>query len=171
MTRVESETRVAAPPPVSQARRVIAVTGLVLCVAVVLLAALSPTPLDRGYESAIARLLDILHRHGVPAWFGYRKLEFTANVLMFAPIGFLLALALPRKTIWLVLILIPAFSGTVELLQATFLAERFGSLLDVAANTVGGYCGAAAAVLLRMVVNARDETIIARALWEEQHER
>ena len=41
----------------------------------------------------------------------------------------------------------------------------------VAANTIGGYLGAAAAVLLRMVVNARDETIVARALWEAQHER
>ena len=159
---------VPAAPPVSRARLVIAVTGLVVCVAVILLATMSPTPLDRGYESAIDKLLGILHQRGVPEWFGYNKLEFSANVLMFAPLGFLLALLLPRKRVWLAYLLVPAFSALIEFLQASLLAERFGSLTDVAANTIGGYLGAVVAMLLRAIIHARDQKIITRALWETQ---
>lgn len=146
-------------------RLILALAGLLICVGVVLAATLSPTPLDQGYESAIAKVLEVLHRHGVPNWFGYHKLEFVANVAMFVPLGFLVALALPRKVLWLFILLIPAFSGAIELLQASFLAERFASVLDVIANTIGGYGGAVAAVVLRAAVRRRDEKVVARALW------
>lgn len=136
--------------------------------AVVAAATLSPTPLDRGYESSIDSLLATLHRNGIPSWFGYHKLEFTANVAMFVPLGFLLALALPRRYIWLAALIVPALSGSIELLQSAFLAERFASVLDVAANTIGGYVGAIGAVLFRAAVHARDEKVIARAIWEAQ---
>lgn len=146
-------------------RLLLALAGLLIYVGVVLAATFSPTPLDQGYESAIAKVLEVLHRHGVPNWFGYHKLEFVANVAMFVPLGFLVALALPRRGLWLFMLLIPAFSGTIELLQASFLAERFASVLDVLANTIGGYGGAIVAVVLRAAVRRRDEKVIARALW------
>lgn len=154
------------PPPVSHARVWIAVTGLVLYGALVLTATMWPTPLDRGYESSIQRFLEVLHRNGVPEWFGYRKLEFIANVCMFVPLGFFLLLALRRGTLWLTVLLVPLLSIVIELTQAVVLAERFASPLDVVANTLGGYLGALVALLIRSGVNARDRKMVARAVWE-----
>ncbi|MEV8360191.1 VanZ family protein [Microbacterium sp. NPDC076895] len=154
------------PPPRSHARLIISIVGLALYAGVVLLATMWPTPLDRGYSESIDRVLEVLHRNGVPTWFGYSKFEFTANIAMFFPLGFLLSLALPRRVWWVALVLLPLFSGTIELLQATFLAERFASVFDVIANTLGGYLGSAVALVVRAIVRARDETVLARALWE-----
>lgn len=153
-----------ASPSPSRLRVGIAAAGTLVCIVVILLMTLSPTPLDRGYESAIDELLAALHRHGVPTWFGYRKFEFTANVAMFLPLGFLVALALPRRAMWLTLLIVPALSGSIEWAQSALLLERTPSLFDVLANTLGGYVGALAAWLLRALVHARDERVIAAAL-------
>lgn len=150
-------------PPTSRVRVGIAAAGTVLCIAVILVMTLSPTPLDRGYESAIDELLWALHRHGLPTWFGYRKLEFSANVAMFVPLGLLIALALPRRLVWLTLLIVPVLSGGIEWAQAALLVERTPSLVDVLANTIGGYLGALAAWMLRALVRARDERVIAAA--------
>lgn len=168
MTDVLERPVLTSPPPPSRVRMVLAVAGLCLYLAVVLLATLSPTPLDQGYESSIDRLLAVLHRNGVPDWFGYNKLEFSANIVMFVPMGFLLALALPRAWWWIVVVAIPALSGAIELTQFAVLSERFASTLDVAANTMGGYVGALAALAIRAAVHARDEKVIARALYLTQ---
>lgn len=166
MTAPVAEHTAVAAPRASRLRLTVAVVGFAVVAAVVLAATLSPTPLDQGYESAIAKVLDVLHRYGVPNWFGYRALEFSANMAMFLPPGFLVALALPARAIWLFLLLIPAMSGTIELMQATFLAERFASVSDVVANTLGGYAGALMAVVLRAAVRRRDEKLVTRALWD-----
>lgn len=155
-----------ARPPASRARVGFALTCLAVCLAVVLAATLSPTPLDQGYQGAIDKLLGVLHRQGVPEWFGYGKLEFSANIVMFVPIGFLVALLLPAPVWWISLLLCPALSVSIELTQGALLSARFASGADVAANTVGGVVGILIAVLLRAAVYERDRKIIARALWE-----
>jgi glycopeptide antibiotics resistance protein len=157
------------PPPRSGARTLIASTGLFLCVVVVLMATLWPTPLDQGYSESINRVLEVLHRNGVPAWFGYDKLEFSANIAMFVPLGFLLALLLPQRVWWLALIISPALSIGIELTQAQLLTQRFATVSDVIANSSGAVIGATFAVALRGAVHARDETVVARALWEQRH--
>jgi VanZ family protein len=141
-------------------------TCLALCLALVLAATLSPTPLDQGYRGAVDKLLGVLHRHGVPEWFGYGKLEFSANIAMFIPIGFLVALILPARVWWISLIICPALSISIELTQGALLSARFASGADVAANSIGGVVGILVAILLRAAVYERDEKIIARALWE-----
>ena len=143
----------------------LAICGVLLAayIGFVLAATMWPTPLDQGYAAAIERVLGVLHRHGVPEWFGYNKLEFTANVAMFLPLGFLLALTLPRRVWWLSLILVPVLSGSIEFIQGQFLAQRFASALDVAANTIGGYLGVIIAQVLRGVVHARDRLVVAEA--------
>ncbi|MFT4111055.1 VanZ family protein [Propionicimonas sp.] len=151
------------PSPTSMRLAVCGVL-LALYVGVVLVATMWPTPLDAGYESAIAHVLDILHRHGVPEWFGYGKLEFTANIAMFVPLGFLLALTLPERGWWAVMLLVPGFSALIEYTQGEFLSARFASGWDVVANTVGGYVGAVLAYLLRALIHARDRMVVARAL-------
>lgn len=155
----------ASEPPPSRLRLSLAVMGLAFYVSFVFAATLSPTPLDRGYESSINKLLAVLHRNGVPEWFGYTKLEFSANIVMFIPIGFLVALALPWKAWWLTIPVLPALSGVIEFTQGALLSERVSSVMDIVANTIGGYVGLAAAMLLQSLIHARDRRLIARALW------
>jgi len=142
--------------------------GLALYGAVVLAVTLSPTPLDRGYETSIAKVLSVLHNHGVPEWFGYNKLEFSANIAMFIPIGILVTLLLPSRAWALALLLCPALSVAIELTQAVALTARFATLADVAANSLGALIGIIVAVVLTVIVHRRDEKVIARALWEPE---
>jgi glycopeptide antibiotics resistance protein len=142
-----------------------AAIGLVVCVAAVLFATMWPAPLDQGYASAIARFLDVLHKYGVPGWFGYNKLEFSANILMFVPLGFLLALVLPTRWWWAALLICPALSGAIELTQGAALSARFATITDVIANSTGSTIGIAVATAVRGVVHARDEKVVDRALW------
>ncbi|WP_193598121.1 VanZ family protein [Microbacterium sp. YJN-G] len=156
-------------PAKSQARLGITLTLLLIYVGVVVAMTMSPTPLDRGYESSIAKVLDVLHRNGVPEWFGYSKLEFTANIAMFVPLGFLVGLALPQVIAWLGIFLLPAFSGLIEFTQSSLLAERFATFEDVIANSVGGWIGLLTAFAVRAMVHSRDQRVIARAVWDARN--
>ena len=137
--------------------------GLVPYLGFVLAVRLSPTPVDQGESGTITHLLETLHKRGLPEWFGYSWLEFSANVAMFVPLGFLVALALSRRTLWLSFLLIPALSGAIEWTQGQFLVARFASAGDVAANTMGGYIGIVAALGLRALIHARDRVVIENA--------
>lgn len=158
-------------PPPSHVRRNISVLLLLAYIGVVAAMTLSPTPLDQGFESSIDKLLGVMHRNGIPEWFGYNKLEFTANIMMFIPLGFLFGLALPARVWWLAVIASPALSIMIEMTQAGLLAGRFATVSDVFANTLGGLFGTLLAMILRAIVNARDEKVIARALWQDNHSR
>lgn len=162
----ENVRREMARPSKSHARATIAVSLLLLYIVIVLMATMSPTPLDQGYEASIDRLLGVLHRNGVPQWFGYSKLEFLANILMFVPLGVLVGLALPQRAAWSGVILLPLFSVGIEMTQSTFLSERFASLTDVIANSSGGWIGLIVAFTIRAAVHARDQKVLARAFWE-----
>lgn len=131
------------------------------------MATLWPTPLDQGFESSINKLFVVLYRNGVPLWFGYNKLEFSANVLMFIPLGFLVALLLPGRIWWLALIICPAMSIAIELTQALALSARFATVVDVMSNSLGAVIGILIAVMLRAIVYERDQKVIARALWAQ----
>jgi glycopeptide antibiotics resistance protein len=155
-------------PPKSRTREWLAFLALLAYVAIVLAATLSPTPLDQGYQGAIDKFLAVLHRNGGPEWFGYNKLEFSANVVMFIPLGFLITLVLPTKVWWLALIIAPALSGAIELTQGAFLSARFASWGDVLSNSIGALIGILIAVILRTLVHNRDEKLIERALWEQR---
>ncbi|MET0885869.1 MAG: VanZ family protein [Mycetocola sp.] len=155
-------------PPKSRVRQHLGL-GLVLAYGlIVLLATMWPTPLDQGFESSINRLLAVLHRNGIPEWFGYNKLEFSANVAMFVPLGFLVSMLLPVRVWWLALIICPGASVAIELTQAFALSARFATVSDVVSNSIGALIGAVLAVILRAAIYERDEKIIARRLWEMQ---
>lgn len=153
-------------PNSSRIRFWLASLGLFLTFGVILLATMWPTPLDEGYQGAIDKVLAVLHRNGIPEWFGYNKLEFTANIAMFIPLGFLVALLLPQKLWWLALLLCPALSVAIELVQGAVLDARISSALDVLANSLGALIGILVAVVIRALVYERDQKVIARALWE-----
>lgn len=154
------------PRQVSPGRIRLAVCGVLLALyaGVILLITMWPTQPGQDFASAVDRLIGFLHRNGVPAWVGFGELEFGANVAMFVPLGFLLALTLPQKASWLPILLVPAFSGMIEFTQGQYLPQRFATISDVLANTMGGYLGAVLALGLRAVVHERDRLVIARAL-------
>lgn len=156
-------------PRKSRLRPSLAAIGLVVCVITIGLATMWPTPLDRGFESSITRVLEILHRNGIPTWFGYSKLEFSANIAMFIPLGFLVALLLSDKSWWLTLVICPALSIAIELTQLTLLAARFATVADVVANSTGALIGVVFALTLRYIVHRRDQAVVARTLWRERH--
>ena len=137
---------------------------LLFYVGVVLTVTMWPTQPDPSFQSAVTRLLDILHRYGVPEWFGVTKLEFSANIAMFVPLGFLLTLTLPQRAWWVALLLLPSFSGAIELTQGQWLTARFATWSDVIANTLGGWIGLILAALVRAVVHTRDRLLIAQVL-------
>jgi glycopeptide antibiotics resistance protein len=115
----------------------------------VLAVTLWPSPVDQGFESQISRGLAALHRRGLPSWFGYNALEFSANMALFVPLGFLIALLLPARFWWLALFVCPAISTSIELTQGAFLASRFATVSDIAANSLGGIIGVVVSVIVR----------------------
>ena len=153
-------------PPKSRVRQNLGLSLVLAYGLVVILATMWPTPLDQGFASSINRFLGVLHRNGIPEWFGYNKLEFTANILMFVPLGFLVSMLLPVRVWWLALVICPGISVAIEITQALALSARFATVSDVAANSTGALIGAVIAVVLRAAIYDRDEKIIARRLWE-----
>ena len=146
-------------PSQSHLRAWIAWLGLLTYGAVVAAVTMSPTPLDSGYRAAIDKVLAVLHRNGLPERFDYPEVEFAANILMFIPIGFFIGLVLPRLAVWIGIFVVPALSGAIEFIQRQTLAERFATVNDVIANTIGGWSGLLLAVIIRAIIHARDKKV------------
>ncbi|PQZ59109.1 MULTISPECIES: VanZ family protein [unclassified Microbacterium] len=155
-------------PPRSHARLWVSTLLLIVYASFVLLVTMWPQPQQLEFDGIASRLLRALHNIGVPAWFGYDKLEFVANVGMFVPLGFLLGLALARQAWWVAIFLLPAFSSAIEFTQGVALDERVSTVFDVLANTIGGYIGLLLAMMLRAMIHARDRTKIERELWDRR---
>lgn len=163
-----SEIHVGPKPPRSYARLWISTLLLAIYASFVLLVTMWPNPKQLEFDGISSRLLRALHNIGVPEWFGYDKLEFTANVVMFLPLGFLLGLALPRRGWWIAVLVLPAFSGAIELTQGLALEDRVSTMFDVLANTIGGMLGLLLAMIIRAMIHVRDRTMIERELWERR---
>ncbi len=153
-------------PAPSHARQWLAASLLAFVVGIILLITMWPVPVDKGYSGSIDKVLTVLHRNGIPTWFGYNHLEFSANIVMFVPLGFLVVLLLKQRLWWLALIICPAMSISIELTQAAFLAARFATVTDVMSNSIGAILGILIGALLRSAVYTRDQKVIARALWQ-----
>ena len=123
-----------------------------LAVAVV---AFWPTPIDAGFADALRDGLAELQAAGAPEVFRYGVIEFAANILMFVPVGFLLAVVLPQGLRWLSPALCFLLSLGIELGQVVFASGRLGDVTDVIGNTLGGLLGAAALVVLLTLARAR----------------
>ncbi|WP_186317641.1 VanZ family protein [Curtobacterium sp. 9128] len=100
------------------------------------------SPVDAGAHPWLLQLLDRVHRVGVPGWFGYGALEFSANVLFFVPLGLLVVLRLGARRWWVGAAAGLVVSAVIETGQALFLPARYASLDDVLSNTCGAVVGA-----------------------------
>ena len=125
-----------------------AIWGLGAYVLILGLIALWPVPVDQGASDLLMRSLRKLHRWGVPTWFDYGVVELASNVILFLPLGALVARILGARLWWGGIAVGFAVSVLMELAQLAFLPARFPSVADVAANTFGAMVGALAALVL-----------------------
>lgn len=153
-------------PPKSRLRHALAFSVFVVYTGFILVVTLSPSQLDISVQRFVLRFVEVLHRYGVPTWFGYGEVEFLANIAMFIPFGFILTLLFPVKLSWLSVVASLMFSTGIELFQREFLDERIYDTRDIVANTLGSAVGFVIAAFLRALVHSRDKRIIARALWQ-----
>ena len=113
-----------------------------------------------GFVARIVdRLLASFHARGLFTGVQFLDLEFFGNILMFVPLGVFAALLISRKAWWTLLFMGAAFSGLIELYQATFLPGRFPEVRDIISNTTGFLIGAAFSVALRILVSYRDSLV------------
>lgn len=93
-----------------------------------------PVPVDSGAGPLLRAITA-----AVP-WLTYDLIEFSANVLLFVPLGALLALVIPRRRM---LVLPVALFSTIiiEAGQALLLSARTPSLRDIVANFSGAAIG------------------------------
>lgn len=132
----------------------------VIYVGFVLVVTLWPTTVDRGLDPYIERLLQKLWSKGVPTFVDYGFIEFTANIVFFIPVGFLLGLLFTYRLWWLAVVGGALLSGAVETAQGLFLPGRVSSLGDVLANSTGALIGCLLAVAMRALILHRDTLVI-----------
>ena len=97
------------------------------------LIALWPVPVDSGAGGLLRRVTRV-----VPA-LTYARIEFSANILLFVPLGVLLMLILRRR--YLILPIAIATTVAIECAQGLLLDKRTPSMLDIIANTAGACVG------------------------------
>jgi VanZ family protein len=112
---------------------------LVVYCLVVAVIAFWPGNVDEGIKDALTRMLNEADQ----PWLTYRLVERAANVLLFVPLGLLLALSIPANRWWLAILICLVVSLAIELVQGAFLPERVISNSDVLQNTAGAIVGVA----------------------------
>jgi glycopeptide antibiotics resistance protein len=135
-------------------RRAALWVSLVYLVALTLIA-FWPTPVDRGAHGSISSVVLWLHRHGVPAWLNYAAIEFTANIALFVPVGLLVVVLAGAHRWWLGPLVGASISSAIEFGQL-FLPERFATVNDVIANSLGAVLGTVVAVIMLNLVLGRN---------------
>lgn len=127
--------------------------SLVVLVVAVLAVVFWPSRPAGGAQNGLQDWFAQQHAAGtLPAWISFALVEFTANLLMFTPLGLLATLARPLRgplrSAALALAGCAALSASIEMVQWLGFPDRTGDLRDVLANTLGALIGAAAAVTL-----------------------
>lgn len=108
---------------------------------------LGPQPLGDEGRSYLFRVIRWLQAREATEWVTYNGVEFTANVLMFLPIGLMFVLLLGRRNWWLAILLGCALSVAIEGTQMV-LPERVPDPRDLASNSIGAVLGVLAALVV-----------------------
>lgn len=77
-----------------------------------------------------------LHAHGLPQSLGYGQLEFGVNITLFIPRGYIAGRLFSRKW-WCAPATGFAVSCLIEVGKSLLLPDRFASVLDIVASTLG----------------------------------
>jgi len=130
------------------ARRVLAIVSVLYLVGLALIA-FWPVPVDREFSDALEVLVAQLQVDGL-SFLSYTTVEFAANVLLFVPLGVLLAVLFGAGARWLAFGACVAVSAFIEFAQAVLLPARYATASDLLANVVGAAIG----VLIVAIISA-----------------
>lgn len=112
-----------------------------------------PVHIDSGQVGGVVQeTVDTGHSQGwLPLWYGYSHVEWTSNLLMFLPGGFLFTLLLQPARPWLVPLGGLAATASIETIQL-LMPGRTSSPLDILANALGCVIGWVLALGLLKIV-------------------
>ncbi|MDP9980742.1 acetyltransferase-like isoleucine patch superfamily enzyme/VanZ family protein [Pseudarthrobacter oxydans] len=108
-----------------------------------------PTPVERPLAGLLKDLIDAVRGNPLTAGMTYIHVEGAANVVLFVPLGLMIALLLPIRRWWLAGVAGLLISATIETVQYLALSQRYASLGDVVNNTLGAVLGAVAIRVIR----------------------
>ncbi|GGE99734.1 VanZ family protein [Mycetocola zhadangensis] len=140
---------------VTSRHRRIAAWALVLGGIAVFAVAFWPTPIDAGFADALRGWLTELQTSGGPELLRYGVVEFAANIALFVPVGFVLAVLLPPRRRWLSPLLCFLLSLGIEFGQVVLASSRLGDVTDLIGNTLGGLIGTVLLTLLLAISRRR----------------
>ncbi len=141
------------PPPRRLTRTVALALGVPFLAGLAMLT-LTPSRVEERMPNLLDRALGALRDLG---WsrIGFNELEVLANILVFAPIGILAFLFIPRR-LWLLSFLTgPAISAGIEGMQHLTLPHRAATVADVVANSTGATIGVLLAVTFTLLFAPR----------------
>jgi glycopeptide antibiotics resistance protein len=119
------------------------------------LVAMWPHPVDDDIDVAgFPPLRWTTETLGLSPFQGYEVVQFSANVVLFMPLGALVLLVWRRAGVVYATLAGATVSTLVELLQHLVRPERIASVQDVLANTIGAAAGAGAVWVLRRLRRA-----------------
>ena len=121
---------------------------LVACLLGVLVITVAPYAWDLNRMTVELYVFFRTHFPGTPAWLTPEDYGRLLNVLLFVPVGMVLAWWLEEWWVWAVPIAL-CFSVAIELVQRVPTLERESSFGDVVCNGAGAVLGAAVVALLR----------------------
>lgn len=134
---------------------------------VIALITLTPAPYPAGRPNAVVRaIIAFLGSTPMTSWFDFDAAEFLANVLLFVPLGALLAAQLPGRRRLLAAAAGLGVSIAVETAQLLWLPTRVADLRDLVSNGLGSLLGALLTTTLLLLAllrrSRKDSTAHAR---------
>jgi glycopeptide antibiotics resistance protein len=122
---------------------------------------LTPQPAIPDPNSFTQQLIRLILASPLFHWLGYSRLEFTANIVMFIPVGALFALLLPPRRWWVAVLIGLGMTVAIETAQL-FIPGRVSDLRDIVANTAGAAIGVTIVRVIRAVRVPRQTVKAAR---------
>jgi glycopeptide antibiotics resistance protein len=136
---------------------VLSIVTLVYLVAVGLVTLTPQT--DLGPDSLTRRIVAVITSTPLTSWMTYDGIEFTANIVMFVPMGLLFTLLLGSRRWWLALAIGIAATCFIEFAQL-FLPGRVSDVRDLSANSLGALVGVGVVVVVRQSWRSRPPVLV-----------
>lgn len=141
------------PPPRRRTRAWALIVGIPFLAGLTLLT-LTPSRVEESLPNLLDLVLSGAHRLGWTS-LDFTRLEVLANILVFAPVGILAFVLVPRR-IWPSSLLVgPLMSLSIEAAQRIALPHRAATVTDVIANSSGATAGVALAALCTVFFGMR----------------
>lgn len=127
-----------------------------------------PVRVDQGSGQLLHRVFSWLYRHDAPRWVDYQFLEFTANIVLFIPVGLFLVILAGARRWWLGPFTGLLASCVIETGQLLFLPARLATVNDVVANVSGAATGTLLAAAALAIAHSHERRSRVRARTERR---